>query len=184
MRRRLSVRQTHLLCRAALLCALLCVLSVISIPVSAVPVTAAVFGVFLCGMLLPPRYALAAVCGYLALGLVGLPVFSAFGSGIGVLLGPTGGYLWGYPLMALLPSLARRSAAGRSPQQKTRLLLCITAAVLSLLICYAAGTAWYCILTRCTPMTALTLCVLPFVPFDLLKLAAAMLLGSRFPTEP
>ena len=173
MRRRLSVRQTHLLCRAALLCALLCVLSVISIPVSAVPVTAAVFGVFLCGMLLPPRYALAAVCGYLALGLVGLPVFSAFGSGIGVLLGPTGGYLWGYPLMAFLPSLARRTAAGRIPQQKTRLL-----------ICYAAGTAWYCILTRCTPMTALTLCVLPFVPFDLLKLAAAMLLGSRFPTEP
>ena len=182
MRRRLSARQTHLLCRAALLCALLCVLSVISIPVGTIPVTAAVFGVFLCGILLPPRYALAAVCGYLALGLVGLPVFSSFGSGIGVLLGPTGGYLWGYPLMALLPSLARRTA-GRIPHRRTRLLLCTASAVLSLLLCYAAGTAWYCILTRCAPMTALTLCVLPFVPFDLLKLAAAMLLGSRFPTE-
>ena len=89
-------RQNHrlrLMCRTALLCALLCVLSVITVPIGAVPVTLGLLGVFLCGMLLPPKFAVSAVLGYLLLGTIGLPVFSSMQGGVGILLGLTGGFL-------------------------------------------------------------------------------------------
>ena len=94
------------LSRTALLCALLCVLSVITLPIGAVPVTLGTLGVFLCGLLLPTKSACTAILGYLLLGALGLPVFSSMQSGIGILAGITGGYLWGYlPAVSVLSAL-------------------------------------------------------------------------------
>ncbi len=164
----------RLLCRTALLCALLCVLSVITVPIGAVPVTLGMLGVFLIGLLLPPRYAALAVLGYLLLGAVGLPVFSSMQGGAGILFGITGGFLWGYlPAVCILSLLRCRI-------RSAPLVGGICAGLISQLLCYAYGTAQFLFLTKCSLSAALTACVLPFVPFDLCKLSAALYLAHRF----
>lgn len=164
----------RLLCRTALLCALLCVLSVITVPIGAVPVTLGLLGVFLIGLLLPPRYASLGVLGYLLLGAVGLPVFSSMQGGFGILLGITGGYLWGYlPTVWLISVLCSRP-------QNTSVIRRVTAVLAALLLCYLCGTVQFCLVSSCSVTAALTACVLPFVPFDLCKLFAAVYLSHRF----
>ena len=162
-------QNVRMLCRTALLCALLCILSVITVPVGAVPVTLGLLGVLLCGLLLPPGNACIAVFGYLLLGAVGLPVFSSMQGGIGVLFGITGGFLWGYPIAALLVSIARTS--GRVPT-----MLGLLGAPIC---CYLLGTIVYCAVTQSTPAAALTACVLPFLIPDLCKCALAWMLFRR-----
>lgn len=169
-----SKTRLRLLCHTALLCALLCVLSVITFPLGAIPVTLGMLGVFLIGFLLPPRYACLCVLGYLLLGAVGLPVFSSMQGGIGILCGLTGGFLWGYlPASLLLSCLC-------SHDSQTALICRLGAGVLAQLSCYVCGTAQFLLLTGCTVTAACTACVLPFVPFDLCKLALALYLSSRF----
>ena len=163
----------RLLCRTALLCALLCVLSVITVPIGAVPVTLGILGILLCGMLLPPGHASSAVLGYLLLGAVGLPVFSSMQGGVGILFGLTGGFLWGYLPAALILSFV-------SCRPKSTIIKRICAGLLSLLLCYACGTVQFLFLTESSLSAALIACVLPFVPFDLCKLAAALYLSHRF----
>lgn len=167
-------QQLRLQCRTALLCALLCVLSVITIPIGAVPITLGTLGVFFCGMLLPTRYACLAVFGYLLLGAVGLPVFSSMQGGIGILFGMTGGFLWGYLPAVFVLSFFRRRFSG------VPVLIECCIGLLSLLLCYLCGTIQFMILTACSIGTALTVCILPFVLFDLLKLSAALYLSRRF----
>lgn len=84
-----------------MLAALLVVLSQISIPLpTGVPITLQTFGVALCGYLLGKKCGTLSVLVYLALGVVGLPVFAGFSGGFGVVLGMTGGFLWGFLPMA------------------------------------------------------------------------------------
>ena len=162
----------RLLCRTALLCALLCVLSVITIPIGAVPITLGTLGVFLCGLLLPTQNACLAVLGYLLLGAVGLPVFSSMQGGIGILFSVTGGFLWGY-----LPAVFVLSFFDRP---HSRVFTAVGLGIAALLLCYTCGTLQFCLVTSCSPKAALAACVLPFLPFDLCKLAAALYLRHRF----
>ena len=111
------------------------------------------------------------------LGAAGLPVFSGFTGGIGHMLGPTGGYMIGFVLSALLMWLMER-LMGRS--QKTLVLSMIA----GLLVCYAFGTVWFMILyTRDSGsigiMTALTWCVIPYIIPDALKILLASVLTRR-----
>ncbi|WP_430626293.1 biotin transporter BioY [Sulfobacillus thermotolerans] len=69
---------------------------------SVVPFTLQVLGVYLAGGLLPPRWAFMSMITYVLLGVLGLPVFAEGSHGIGILLGPFGGYLWAYPPAAWL----------------------------------------------------------------------------------
>ena len=93
----------------ALLAALLCVSSYISIrlPFSAVPITAQSLIINMIALLLKPKKAGTTVVIWILLGAVGLPVFSNGNAGFGVLAGPTGGYIFGYLIAAILISLAR-----------------------------------------------------------------------------
>ena len=167
----------RLLTRTALLCAVLCVLSVLSLPIGPVPVTLGMLGVFLCGMQLPPKNACLAVLGYLLLGAVGLPVFSSMQGGIGILFGLTGGYLWGYlPTVCVLSAV--RALLSRRPERAPLSAVCAGCAALA--VCYLCGTAQFVLLTGSTWQSAAAVCVVPFLPFDLLKLAAAVMLSHRF----
>ncbi len=157
------------LVQAAIVCALLCVLAQVVLPIGPVPFSMAVFGVALAGALLPPLWAMACIGSYLALGLCGLPVFAGFGAGPGVLLGPTGGYLAGYFVLALALSLAAKA--------KLALPLQALCAVAGLLGCYLLGTLWFMVAAGSTFWNGLVLCVLPFVLPDLGKLALALLLA-------
>ncbi len=155
---------------AALLAALLAVLSPFVIPVGPVPITLALFVVFLTGAVLPPLYAVASVGVYLLIGLTGLPVFSGFVGGPGVLFGPTGGYLLGYFSIALAVSL--------SVQFSQKWWAWAVGALLGLAGCYLFGTLWFMLMMHADLIPALSACVAPFVLPDIIKAGLALSLGA------
>ena len=170
MKKSLSVKD---LCYIALSAALLAVCSWIAIP-AAVPFTLQTFAVFAVLMMLGAWRGLAAIALYLLIGAVGLPVFSGFKGGIAALLGPTGGYLFGFLLTALTYRLLGR---------RERLWTEIVSLFAGLILCYAFGTVWFVrTYTGSADMTflrALEICVFPFLLPDAVKLAVAALVSVR-----
>ncbi len=148
--------------------AILCVLAQISIPMQPIPFTLSVFAIYLIGALLPPRYAFLSVISYILLGAFGLPVFAGMKGGFQVLTGMTGGFIIAYPIMALLTALSYRY------MKKWKITALTTGMVISLLLCYLFGSLWFTVSTGSTLAEALSLCVYPFIPFDLIKIALAI----------
>ena len=165
-------KSTERLVLGSLFAALTAVCAQVVIPVGAIPVSLSLLPVLLCGALLRPWDTAAAMGAYVLMGLIGLPVFSNLEGGVGKLLGPTGGYIIGYIPCALLISLILRQ--GRA---FPRIFLAMACGVLA---CYTTGTVWFCVSAGQTPLSALTVCVLPFLPFDTVKIALAAILGQRF----
>ncbi len=155
----------------ALFSALLCIISSFSVPIGPVGITLATFGIYLSGAVLGWKRAGAAVAVYLLLGLVGLPVFSGFMGGVQRLAGPTGGYLVGYILCAVITGLLSEKI-GKAWGAALGM-------VLGTVALYAFGTAWFCIMSGSGLLSALSVCVIPFLPGDALKIALAAVLGSR-----
>ena len=149
----------------ALFSALTCILSVITIPIpfSPVPFTLSLLAVFLSGSFLPPVFAFLSQIVYLIIGAVGIPVFSGFRGGLSVFVGPTGGFLIAYPLMAMTVALFVRFA------RKHSFLFPLLGMISANIICYILGTAVYCFSTNSDIITALSVTVLPFIIFDLIK---------------
>ncbi|HEU5351041.1 MAG TPA: biotin transporter BioY [Terracidiphilus sp.] len=134
-----------------------------------VPLSLQPFGVLLLGLLLSPRMAGISVAAYLAEGALGLPVFApaaGMPNGVAHLLGPTGGYLMAYPAAALLIAFLRRRLPGRFVSR----LAAAAAGDLLILVC---GALWLTVATHGSFAAALPLAVVPFLPGDALKVAAA-----------
>lgn len=161
----------------ALMAALMAICAWIILPIGPVPFTMQTFAVFAALGLLGGKRGTLAVGVYLLLGLVGLPVFAGFAAGAGTLLGPTGGYLVGFLVSALVYwGLTARLGSGRKAMA--------LAMVLGLVVCYAFGTLWFLQVyagggSAGTLLGALTLCVFPYVIPDLVKLALALLVARR-----
>ena len=143
----------------------------VSIPVGPVPVTLQTFFLLLAAPVMRRRAVVPAVL-YLLLGTLNLPVFHAGLSGIGVLLGPSGGFLLGFIPGALVAGLAYES---RSRAVRVAGLVGATAVI------YACGVAWLLASAGVTLPAALLVGVLPFLPGDALKIAGVFLLGERLP---
>lgn len=152
--------------------ALICVMAQISIPTQPIPFTLSIFAIFLTGAILEPKYAFLSVLAYLLLGAFGLPVFAGMKGGIGELFGMTGGYKIAFPIMAFLIALIYKST------KKYKTIALAVGMLLSLLVCYFIGTVWFSIVTGTGFYKALTLCVFPFVLFDVLKIVLAVSLSS------
>ncbi len=148
--------------------AIICVLSQISIPVPPIPFTLGLLAIFLTGALLPPRFAFLSVLVYLLLGAFGVPVFAGFKGGLQNLTGMTGGYLAAYPIMALIIALSCKLL------KKYKVLALAVGMTAALLVCYLLGTAWFTVITDKSFYTALTLCVFPFIAFDIIKIVLAI----------
>lgn len=158
------------LAMTGMMAALVAVTAPFAIPVGPVPMSLCSWMVCLAGYVLGGRRAVAAVAVYVLLGGVGMPVFSGFTGGLGKLLGPTGGYILGYlPLAACAGWAAERFPQNRWVQ--------LASMALGTALLYAMGTAWYCVQAGVTLESALGVCVLPFLPTDCLKLAAALAVG-------
>ena len=159
---------------AALFSGLTAVLSWINIPLffTPVPVNLALIGPYLAGLLLGVRYGCLSQLLYILLGCVGLPVFAGFSAGAGVLAGPTGGFIAGYVLCAAICGLSAGSAYASAGRRVV--LMCG-----GLLACYGCGLAWFMISSGSTLGAGLVACVLPFLPGDAVKIAAAALLAAR-----
>ena len=160
-RRALTLRRLTV---SAVFAALLSVAAPLTIPAGPVPITLAVFFLFLCGGLLGPVDGVLALAVYVALGTVGVPVFSGFVGGYSVLIGPTGGFILGYFPCVLLAGLGRDRA-------RLRPLFFL----LGLLSCYLCGATWYGVLSGSDPAKVLKVAVLPFLLPDAGKLVAACL---------
>lgn len=164
------------LAQIALFSVVIVICSWICIP-TMIPFTLQTFGVFLAVAVLGGKRGSLAVLTYLLLGAVGLPVFSGFTGGIGVLLGNTGGYLVGFLFAALTVWLLECF-----PCPKKWLLP--LAMVLGLLVCYATGTLWFlAVYGRNTGdiglLTVLSWCVFPYIIPDLMKIGLALTLRKR-----
>lgn len=140
---------------------------VIVLPFTPIPISLAMIPIYLCGALLPKRNAFSALVVYLMLGAAGLPVFSQFRGGLGILVGPTGGFLLAYPIMAFVIALLLE----KLPQN--RFYSVVIAFSVALVICYTAGCLMFMAVVHADLAKALSLTVIPFVPLDLAKIAFA-----------
>ncbi|MEG0107533.1 MAG: biotin transporter BioY [Lachnospiraceae bacterium] len=161
----------------AMFAALTAVTSQISIPLpfTPIPINLATLSVFLAGGLLGSKNGATSQIIYVLLGAVGLPVFAGFTGGLGRIVGPTGGYIIGYVVAALVIG-----------QLLSRLPKNIWSNVISMIgglsCCYILGTAWFMLLTKTGMMESLTLCVVPFLLGDFLKIILAAFLVRRLET--
>ena len=161
-----STGQLRMMVFASLLAALMTAGAYISIPVGPVPVVLQNMFVFLAGLLLGSRWALASVGVYLLAGACGLPVFAGGMGGIGRIVGPTGGYLIGYlPAVFIVVYISARSTA--------RMGYDIIAMIGGTIVLYACGVTWLKILTGMTWSKTLAVGMYPFLAGDALKIVAA-----------
>lgn len=156
--------------------ALTAVCSWISIPMT-IPVTLQTFAVCLTAALLGLKTGTWSVISYILIGAAGIPVFSGFRGGAGVLAGVTGGYIIGFIFTALAVGLAA-DRFGR------KLSVLIPAMIAGTSLCYAFGTAWFMIFrmrsgSPATLWAALSLCVFPYLIPDGIKIVLAALLARR-----
>ena len=170
-----AVQHTKDLTYVALAVGLISVCSWISVP-TVVPFTLQTFAVFATLALLGGKRGTVAVVCYILLGLTGAPVFSNMTGGVGVLAGLTGGYIIGFIFIGLTYWLAETIFGKKLWAQ-------IASLVIGLLVCYTFGTAWFMLVYSgrfgaVSLSSALTMCVAPFVPVDLVKLALALLLAK------
>ena len=151
--------------RCALCTALLAVSAWVSIPLGPVPFTLQTLVLAMLPGVLAPADAVATVAVYVLLGALGLPVFSGMMGGIGVVLGPTGGFLWGFLVgMVLAAGVARLT---RLPRVVRDVLS--RAAILG--ASYALGAVQLMIVGDMDAPAALAVAVLPFAVPDVIKMA-------------
>lgn len=156
----------------ALFGALICICAPWAIPFT-VPITLATFAIYVTAAVLGVRRGVPAVLLYIAIGAVGVPVFSGFRGGIASLAGPTGGFIIGYIPCALICALAADLWSGRRGAAVANAVgMTVGTAVL-----YAVGTAWYMFTADAGFGAAAAVCVLPFLAGDAVKIAAASVLA-------
>ncbi|AEH37027.1 biotin transporter BioY [Halopiger xanaduensis] len=162
--------------RAALIAALIGASAPVTIPIplSPAPITLQVLFVFLAGLVLGPIWGTFSLVLYLAAGAVGLPVFAGMNGGPGVLVGQTAGYLWSYPIAAGLIGLAvHRGTALRDPAAQP-LPVVVAALVAGTVLIYGMGVGYMAWLLEMNLWEAVTAGALPFIPGEILKMAAAI----------
>lgn len=159
----------------ALVTAVICVIAPFSVPLpfSPVPISFAMFAIYLGAYVLDTLPAVGSVLLYILLGIIGLPVFSNFKSGPAVIVGPTGGYIVGYIFIALIGAFLVNKF-------EKKIWVHALAFVAGITICYVLGTAWFIYsLEGYTVKSALMLCVIPYLPGDVIKIVAALLVGPQ-----
>ena len=163
----------------ALCAALISVLSPIAIPLgNLVPVSLATLAVMISAVLTGPLLSAFAVMIYILLGIMGLPVFAGFSSGASIAFGMTGGYIFGYLLLALCTGYGALLSRHMESLNKSRAVL-LCSMIIGTLLLYTAGTACFMKYTGMHLSACLAACVLPFLPGDFVKMILVIILGER-----
>ena len=155
----------------ALMTAVLCVLAPFSIPVGPIPISFATLGLYLAVIILGGKKATIVCLMYLLIGFVGLPVFSGFSGGPAKLMGPTGGYFFGYLLLTIVAGWFVDKFPGKRG-------MCLLGLVLGTVACYVVGTAWLAVQMGISFGAALMLGVVPFLIGDVVKICLATWIGT------
>ncbi len=154
-----------------LFAALMSVCAWISIPLT-VSVTLQTFAVCLTAGLLGWKRGVFTVLIYILLGMIGLPVFTGFKSGIAAVTGPTGGYIVGFLFTALIVGLTADKIGKKIWQN-------IVFMIIGIAVCYLFGTVWFVIAYKVSFVSALSTCVFPFLLPDAVKIILAAVLVNR-----
>lgn len=162
---------TYQLAVTALMAAVMCILGPLVIPIGPVPISLTNLAVYFAVILLGTKFGTLSFVLYLIIGTIGLPVFSGYAGGFAKLAGPTGGYLIGFIFMALIEGAFIYFFKGKT-------VFTIIGMVLGTVVCYAFGTAWFCVIMKTGVISALSLCVFPFLIGDAAKIAAAVIFGG------
>ncbi|MCQ4334072.1 biotin transporter BioY [Natronomonas sp. F2-12] len=162
--------------RAALFAALMGAFAYVAFPypLSPAPVTLQVLGVFLAGLFLGPLWGAAAMVLYLLAGALGAPVFSNGGAGLGVLLGPTGGYLFSYPLAALAVGAVAHGGLELRSLAEASVARLVGGMVLGVAVIYGIGVPFLWWNLEMTLRTAVVTGAVVFVPAEAAKMTAAI----------
>lgn len=157
-----------------LMTAVTCILGPLSIPLpfSPVPISLTNFAIFLAVFILGMKDATISFIIYLLLGAVGVPVFSAFSGGLGKLVGPTGGYLFGFIFLALIMGFFMEHF-------DRKIVPTIIGMIIGMAVCYIFGTVWLAKLMSLSFNEALALGVLPYLAGDVAKIIFAVIIGPR-----
>ncbi len=163
----MSAKKTAII---GILAALICVLAPFSFPMGAIPISLTTLAIYIVSCSVNTKLALPAVIIYILLGAAGLPVFSSFTGGFQCIAGLTGGYIIGYiPCTIIISFLTEK--------YETQKFVYPLSMILGTVACYAFGTVRYMQLAECDFVTALKICVLPFLIGDAVKIAAASCVG-------
>lgn len=164
--------KTRKLTMCSLFVALTAILSQIAIPIGAVPINLATFSVLCSGALLGAKYGAISQIVYMLIGAVGVPVFTMFGGGMGILFGPTGGYIVGYILSSwIVGYIVERFG--------NKIYFLALAMILGIVTYMTVGTLWFMYITKSSLWQSLITCVIPFLFGDILKAGLAATIVYR-----
>ena len=156
----------------ALFAAMTAVLAQISIPFpGGVPLTLQLLSISLCGVVLGSKKGFISIVVYIILGAIGLPVFAGFSGGFQNIIGPTGGFLISFPIVAFIVGLVS--------EKTDNMYLIFLSTVLGLVINYSIGTLVFASVTGSSIVVSLTACVIPFIFTDLVKGILATVIGVK-----
>lgn len=208
IKKTMPASRTRSIAFCGLTVALMAVSAWVTVPLGPVPFTLQTFVMVFALVALSPRECIVSLVAYLSLGAVGLPVFSSMRGGIGVLMGPTGGFLWGYLAGAALALTAMwliadrtnarmgkaassdAKAAGETNRAQGRLARWFAGASRQQVVSYMAGTAvflavmylcgWFQFMqvSGTDPLAAFVVAVAPFVVIDLIKALVALVAAT------
>lgn len=195
-----AAQRTRSVAFVGLTIAIMAVSAWVVVPIGPIPFTLQMFAITFAVVVLSPKEAIAAITGYLLMGAVGVPVFSGMRGGIGVLAGPTGGFLWGYVFGVAAaslflyvvrtklgtaggkgaPRLTRAEKAAMTPVQRAGAFLRsfgveLVAGIIFTAIAYVCGCAQYMVVGHVDLATAFLVAVAPFMVVDFCKIVAAVI---------
>lgn len=163
--------------RAALFAALAGASAYVSFPnplSPGVPVTLQVLAVFLTGIFLGPSLGAASMILYLVAGAAGAPVFAGGSAGLGVLLGPTGGYLWSYPIAAFVVGAVVHGGIHLRDPREAGIVRLVSGMVGGTAVIYVLGIFGLYLATPMGIVEATIAGAAAFVPVEAFKIAAAV----------
>lgn len=177
--------KTYNIVLIAVSAALITICSWISITIGPVPFTLQTMAIFAVLMTIGGARGSVAVIIYLLLGLVGVPVFAGFKGGPASFLGPTGGFLVGFAVASLVWILLEKLLRDKmSSSAVKRILYGVINAVICEVVMYTIGVIWFMVVygQQTGPVglgATLTMCVVPFIIPDIIKIAVAIVIGER-----
>ncbi|WP_435165414.1 biotin transporter BioY [Falsirhodobacter sp. 1013] len=173
-------RNITLIALFAALCAVLSTVPQIHLPLG-VPITAQSLGVMLCGIVLGAKRGALAVLLYMAVAAMGLPILSGGRGGLAPFVGPTAGFIWGWPVAAFVTGLImERWRASVAP------VALVAAIVGCILVLYPFGIVGLWLLApQSTALPTIAASMAVFLPGDLIKAGlAALVAQSLFRARP
>lgn len=156
----------------ALMAAIMCILGPIALPIGPVPISLTNLVIYITVFLLGTKGSIISYLIYLLLGAFGLPVFSGYAGGLAKLAGPTGGYLIGFVFMAAICGVFVE-------HKKMPVYFIGSGMVLGTAVAYLFGTIWFVVQMKCGIGYAISVCVLPFILGDLIKIVVSIVLGRQ-----